>query len=61
MVNFTEIELAKQTIKQWIATTPLIKSNELSEQFHCEVFLKLEQLQYTGCLLYTSPSPRDRG
>jgi threonine dehydratase len=48
MVNFTEIELAKQTIKQWIATTPLIKSNELSEQFHCEVFLKLEQLQYTG-------------
>jgi threonine dehydratase len=50
LVWLTLLKLSWQNkqLNNGIATTPLIKSNELSEQFHCEVYLKLEQLQYTG-------------
>jgi len=48
MIDINKIEEAKQKIKKWINTTPLIKSEELSERFHSEIYLKLEQLQHTG-------------
>ena len=41
--------------------TPLEKAHNLSNTLNNEVFLKREDLQDVFCLLYTSPSPRDRG
>ena len=43
--------------------TPLEKAHNLSNTLNNEVFLKREDLQdvFSFCLLYTSPSPRDRG
>ena len=52
-----------------VCTMKDLKSEERSDhlQVRCdywvlpEVRKKLKELQYTPCLLYTSPSPRDRG
>ena len=42
--------------------TPLIFSKSISNLIgnDTEVYLKYDGLNPTGCLLYTSPSPRDR-
>ena len=44
-----------------IVATPVqpLESEELG--LPRRLTLKLENLQHSGCLLYTSPSPRDRG
>ena len=39
--------------------SPLYFSKRLSEKYGYQVYLKREDLNHTGCLLYTSPSPRD--
>ena len=54
--------------------SPLYLANRLSKKYGCKIYLKREDLNHTGahkinnaigqvllCLLYTSPSPRDRG
>ena len=39
--------------------SPLYLSKNLSKLHGCKIYLKREDLNHTGCLLYTSPSPRD--
>ena len=39
--------------------SPLYYARRMSEKYGCQLYLKREDLNHTGCLLYTSPSPRD--
>ena len=51
---------------KYIGNTPLIKLEHLSDETGCNIFGKAEFMNPGGsvkdraCLLYTSPSPRDR-
>ncbi|MBD2465837.1 threonine/serine dehydratase [Oscillatoria sp. FACHB-1407] len=45
---YTEVLQAKQQLSPYIRETPLDYSPLLSELGHCQVFLKLENLQHTG-------------
>ena len=45
---FSEIQLAEQRIRSYIRETPLEYSSYLSNLNRSEVFLKMEQIQYTG-------------
>ena len=45
----TKVLQAKQQICSHIRETPLDYSPLLSQLSNCQVFLKLENLQYTGC------------
>ena len=47
-------------ILDMVGNTPLLKINNIDTGI-CELFVKLENLNPGGCLLYTSPSPRDSG
>ena len=47
-VSIEDIQKARDLIKDQIIKTPSTFSSVLSEQFDCEVFLKLENLQLTG-------------
>ena len=59
LITATEVEAAAARIADSVITTPLHISERLSESTGATVYLKREDLQ--ACLLYTSPSPRDRG
>jgi threonine dehydratase len=48
LVRFEEIEAARERIGDSIHVTPCHKSDNLSQQLDCQVFLKLENLQRTG-------------
>ena len=50
---------AESRIRGHIRETYLEFSPALSRLSGGSVYCKLENLQYSGCLLYTSPSPRD--
>ena len=41
------------------ATSPLIKARQYSKHYGRTLSIKTSDDQYEGCLLYTSPSPRD--
>ncbi len=65
-----EIYLAQQRIQPYIARTPLVRSSLLSAQLSLEVWLKLENCQYTGSfkprgalnkILALSTEERERG
>jgi threonine dehydratase len=70
-MNFqTEISQAEQRVRPYIRETPLEHSPVLSEMGQSQVFLKLENLQYTGSfklrgamnkLLSLSPAQRAQG
>lgn len=48
MINFKDIEKAKELISDQIIKTPCTFSTMLSELVDCDVYLKLENLQLTG-------------
>ncbi len=48
LVHFDEIEAARERIRDSIHVTPCHKSENLSQQLGCQVFLKLDNLQRTG-------------
>ena len=49
-----------QLLKDYVGRpSPLYFSKNLSEKYSAKIYLKREDLNHTGCLLYTSPSPRD--
>ena len=60
---FNNTDRAREVLKGKIVNTPTLELNEddLREILpnNSEVSIKLELFQQTGCLLYTSPSPRD--
>lgn len=65
-----EIYLAQQRIAPYLTRTPLMRSTLLSTQLGCEVWLKLENRQYTGSfkprgalnkILTLSAEERERG
>ena len=47
-VNVSDIQKAKQVLSQYLTVSPMIRSAWLSEQFECEVFLKMENMQPIG-------------
>jgi threonine dehydratase len=47
MLNINYIQIAQQKIAPYISSTPLIRSNFLSQQCNGNIFLKLENLQVT--------------
>ena len=53
------VDNAASRIREHIRQTPFEKSELISKMTGAEVWLKMENQQFTGCLLYTSPSPRD--
>jgi threonine dehydratase len=53
-VGFEDIRAAARLIEGAVVATPLVRAPRLSERFGAEIFLKLENLQYTG-------SFKDRG
>lgn len=64
------IPIAEQRIRPYLRETPLDFAHELSERCTAEVYLKLENIQYTGSfklrgamnyLLSLSPEQRERG
>ncbi|QDG50027.1 threonine ammonia-lyase [Persicimonas caeni] len=48
LVHFDAIEAARERIRDSIHVTPCHKSENLSSQLGCQVFLKLDNLQRTG-------------
>lgn len=48
LVKFSEIEAARERIRDSIHVTPCHKSENLSQQLGCQAFLKLDNLQRTG-------------
>lgn len=67
---YEEVLQAEQRIRPYIRETPLEYSLALSQQYHAEVFLKLENLQHTGSfkvrgamnkLLSLTPEEQARG
>ncbi|PKR77138.1 serine/threonine dehydratase [Halalkalibacillus sediminis] len=48
MINLKEIQEAKKRIKDTIHETPILQSEQLSEQIGAQIFLKSEHLQKTG-------------
>jgi threonine dehydratase len=48
MVTLEDIQQARERITPFINRTPLLHSQELSNQLHADVFLKTENLQRTG-------------
>ncbi len=67
---YDEVLQAEQRIRPYIRETPLEYSLALSQQYHAEVFLKLENLQHTGSfkvrgamnkLLSLTPAEKARG
>jgi len=48
MVGLTHIQSAAQRLEGIVRETPVVRSDCLSEQIGCEVYLKLENLQVTG-------------
>ena len=64
-VNLTRALMARLVIYRYLNRTNLICYSELSRLVGCEAFIKHENHNPTGsfkirgCLLYTSPSPRD--
>jgi threonine dehydratase len=48
LIQFSEIEEARERIRSAIITTPCSPSKLLSERLGCKVFLKMENLQITG-------------
>jgi threonine dehydratase len=70
LVQFHEIEEARDRIRSAIIMTPCSPSKLLSDRLGCKVFLKLENLQITGSfkergacnrLMTLSPADRARG
>ncbi len=70
MVGLKDIEQARENIRDAVRLTPCTKSESLSVQLGCEVYLKLENLQRTGSfkergalnkLLSLTPEERKRG
>ncbi|MEE8499076.1 MAG: pyridoxal-phosphate dependent enzyme, partial [Kiloniellales bacterium] len=53
-VSASDIRAAAQEIAGEVVRTPLVPATRLSERLGCELYLKLESLQYTG-------SFKDRG
>lgn len=47
-VTLKEIQKAHQELSQFLAPTPMIKNDWLSEHLGCELFLKLENMQPIG-------------
>jgi threonine dehydratase len=70
LIQFSEIEEARERIRSAIITTPCSPSKLLSERLGCKVFLKMENLQITGSfkergacnkLMSLTPEERARG
>jgi threonine dehydratase len=70
VISLTDIEAARERIKGAVRHTSCVRSESLSKQLGCEVFLKLENLQRTGSfkergalnrLLALTPEERKRG
>lgn len=70
MITLTDILEARERIAPYIIRTPLLRTPALDDILGCEVYLKLENLQYTGSfklrgasnrLLALSPEERSRG
>lgn len=70
LIQFSEIEEARDRIRSAIITTPCSPSKLLSERLGCKVFLKMENLQITGSfkergacnkLMSLTPEERSRG
>lgn len=47
LIERGQIEEAAGTVRQWLCTTPLIRSEHLSRKLDCNIWLKLETLQPT--------------
>jgi threonine dehydratase len=48
LIHFKDIEAARERIRDSVDVTPCHKSENLSQQLDCKVFLKLDNLQRTG-------------
>lgn len=48
LLTFSEIEDARERISKSVVMTPCNQSKTLSQQLDCKVFMKMENLQYTG-------------
>ena len=48
MITLESVKKAQETLKGVVYRTPLSKAPILSEQFHCDIYLKKENLQLTG-------------
>ena len=48
MLQLTDIEAAADRLKGQVLDTPFVESRTLSQLLGCTVFLKFENLQYTG-------------
>ena len=74
MITLNDVKSAAEKVSSYVHRTPLWKSETLSRRLGTNVYLKMELFQKTGsfkprgafnqilargCLLYTSPSPRD--
>ena len=64
-ITIEDVEAAAERIDPHAHHTPIIESTALNRRLDAQIFCKAENLQRTGsfkfrgCLLYTSPSPRD--
>lgn len=54
--DISDIVLAKQRINGEIRTTPVLSSPQLNEDLGCELWLKCENLQYTGAFKFRGAS-----
>ena len=59
-VTYQDVTAAAERIAGSVERTPSTHSRTLSQVLGCTVVVKFENLQFVACLLYTSPSPRDR-
>jgi threonine dehydratase len=48
MLEMKQIEAANEVVSKFLAPTPLVKNEWLSQRYGCEVFLKLENMQPIG-------------
>jgi len=70
MIDLSDIQQAAERLDGVVRTTPMLHSHRMSEQFGCEVYLKLENLQITGafklrgatnCIAQLTDAERERG
>ena len=55
-----QFDLPRRQRKSFEVITKTALSDKLNKEQAIEVFNKIKK-EYKNCLLYTSPSPRDRG
>lgn len=58
MITYTDVIAAKKRIENYVIRTPLLRIKALDELLGCEVYLKPENLQYTGSFKLRGASNR---